>query len=99
MGRRYPRRKKNKAGRASIACIVMLLLVVMSFQIMRLYNKNQEYIAREEELLEQLEEETERQNQIEDYEQYIGSKDYIEDTAKSKLSLIYDNEIVFKEQK
>lgn len=48
--------------------------------------------------MEQLEEETERQGQIEDYEKYIGSKDYIEDTAKSKLGLIYDNEIVFKEQ-
>lgn len=99
MGRRNSRRRKNKAGRASIACIVMLLLVVMSFQIVRLYDKNQEYIAREQELLEQLEEETERQDQIADYEQYIGSKDYIEDTAKSKLGLIYDNEIVFKEQK
>ena len=97
IGRRRGRRK-NKAGRASIACIVMLLLIVMSFQIVRLYDKNQEYIAREQELLEQLEEETERQGQIEDYEKYIGSKDYIEDTAKSKLGLIYDNEIVFKEQ-
>jgi len=98
VGRGYRRRKKNKAGEASIACIVMLLLIVMSTQIVRLYNKNQEYIARETELKEQLEEETERQAQISDYEEYIGSKEYIEDTAKSKLGLVYDNEIIFKEK-
>lgn len=92
------RKKKNRAGRASIACIVVLLLAVMSVQIVRLYYKNQEYIAREAELLEQLEEETERQDQISEYETYIGSQEYVEDTAKSKLGLIYDNEIIFKEK-
>lgn len=95
---RYQRKKKNKAGRASIACIVIFLLAVMSIQIMRLYDKNQEYVAREAELNEQLEEETERQNQIADYEDYIGSQQYVEDTAKSKLGLVYDNEIIFKEK-
>ena len=51
--------KKNKqAGRASIAYIVVFLLIVMLLQIFRLHQKDQEYIAREAELTVQLEEET-----------------------------------------
>jgi cell division protein DivIC len=91
-------KKKNKAGRASIACIVICLLAVMSVQVVRLYNKNQEYAAKEAQLNQQLEEETERENEIAAYEQYIGSQDYVEDTAKSKLGLVYDNEMIFKEK-
>lgn len=95
---RYRKEKKNRAGRMSIACIVICLLAVMSIQIMRLYDKNEEYTAREAELTEQLEEESERRDRIADYEEYVGSQDYVEDTAKSKLGLVYDNEIIFKEE-
>lgn len=92
------RKKKNQAGRASIACIVIFLLLFMSAQIVNLYWKDQVYIAREAELAGQLEEEEKRQDKLSDYEEYIGSKEYIEDTAKSKLGLVYDNEIIFKER-
>ena len=95
---RYRRKKKNRAGRFSIACIVILLLAVMSVQSIRLYDKNQDYDLKEADLNEQLEQETERRDQIADYEEYIGSQEYVEDTAKSKLGLVYDNEIVFKEK-
>lgn len=92
------KKKKNRAGRMSITCIVLVLLAVMSIQILRLYEKDQAYIAREEELTEQMEEELLRQDELSDYEEYIGSRDYVEDTAKSKLGLVYDNEIIFKEK-
>lgn len=70
----------------------------MSIQIVRLYGKNQEYIAREEELTKQYEEELNQQEQLEDYEKYIGSREYVESAAKSRLGLVYDNEIIFKEK-
>lgn len=92
------RKKKNKSGRASIACIVVVLLLFMSIQIVKLYQKDQEYIAREEGLTEEFEMETERAEQLSDYEKYIGSQEYVEDTAKSKLGMVYDNEIIFKEK-
>ena len=92
------KKKKNRAGRMSITFIVLILLAVMSIQILRLYEKDQAYIAREEELTEQMEEELLRQDELSDYEEYIGSRDYVEDTAKSKLGLVYDNEIIFKEK-
>ncbi len=92
------RKKKNKTGRMSIACILMVLLLFMSVQIIKLYQKDQEYIAREADLTTQFEQETERSDQLSDYEKYIGSQEYVEDTAKSKLGMVYDHEIIFKEK-
>ena len=37
--------------------------------------------------------------ELEAYETYTKSQQYVEDVAKSKLGLLYDNEVVFKEQK
>ena len=70
----------------------------MSIQIVKLYKEDQTYIAKEKELNEQLEDATEEQQQLADYEQYTQSQQYIEEVAKSKLGLVYNNEIVFKEQ-
>ena len=44
------------------------------------------------------EEETEREGKLSDYEEYIDSQEYVEDTARSKLGLIYDDEIIFREK-
>lgn len=86
-------------GKICITLMVLTLLGVMSIQIIGLYQKNQGYIAKEEKLNEQLADETERQTDLEEYEKYIKSQEYVEDVAKSKLGLVYDNEIVFKEEK
>ena len=50
-------------------------------------------------LQKQLEEETARGEPLSSYETYTKSQQYVEDTAKSKLGLAYDNEIIFKEAK
>jgi cell division protein DivIC len=70
----------------------------MSFQIWNLHEKNQEYVAQEKSLQEQLNEETERQEELKNYETYTKTQDYIQDVAKSKLGLVHNNEIVFKEK-
>ena len=67
-------------------------------QNVNLYKEDQAYLAKEKELSAQLEEATEEQQQLADYEQYTQSQEYIEEVAKSKLGLVYNNEIVFKEQ-
>ena len=83
------RKREKRPGRRSIACIVILLLIVMSVQIVKLYRRDQEYIQLEEELNAVYESETERKEQLSDYEEYIGSREYVEDTARSKLGMIY----------
>ena len=61
--------------------------------------KDQEYIAKQADLEQQLSAEQDRQKELEAYETYTKSQQYVEDVAKSKLGLLYDNEVVFKEQK
>jgi cell division protein DivIC len=93
------RRKKGKrgAGTVSIGIVVLLFLAVMAVQIYRVKQKDDSYGERLEELQAQLEDETERGSEIDALEEYMKSDEYIEDTAKSKLGLAYDNEIIFKE--
>ena len=56
------KRKQKRNGRICISLIAIMFLVIMSVQIVKLYQKEQEYTAREKALTESLEDETERQN-------------------------------------
>ena len=78
--------------------IVVAFLIVMIFQIVQLKNKETAYAQQTAELNKQLKEETERTDEINALADYMQSDQYIEDMAKSKLGLAYDNEIIFKEK-
>ena len=53
-------------------------------------------MEQEAELEAQIQEEEERTKEIEQMEEYVGTDEYIEQTARDKLGLIYENEIIFK---
>ena len=86
------RSSKKRGGTLSVAVIVVAFLIVMIFQIVQLKNKETAYAQQTAELNKQLKDEI---NALADYMQ---SDQYIEDMAKSKLGLAYDNEIIFKEK-
>ena len=92
------RRTKKKSGTVSISIIVIAFLVIMTIQVVQLKQKESAYAAQKAELEKQYENETERAEEIEGLQQYMQSDKYIEDIAKSKLGLAYDNEIIFKEK-
>ena len=92
------KRKRNKRTMFFITAVVIMVCVALSLQIVKLYQRNRVYLAREESLRSQLQYEEKRKEDLEKYEQYINSQDYIEDVAKTKLGLVYDDEIIFREQ-
>ena len=92
------RSSKKRGGTLSVAVIVVAFLIVMIFQIVQLKNKETAYAQQTAELNKQLKEETERTDEINALADYMQSDQYIEDIAKSKLGLAYDNEIIFKEK-
>ena len=92
------RSSKKRGGTLSVAVIVVAFLIVMIFQIVQLKNKETAYAQQTAELNKQLTEETERTDEINALADYMQSDQYIEDMAKSKLGLAYDNEIIFKEK-
>ena len=90
MSRRPRKKKKNKnsAGRISFLCIGIFLVLVLSVQMVRLYQKNEALVQTEQT----------KQNELEEQEQYIQSDEYKEKVAKDKLGLVYDNETIFREK-
>ena len=92
------RKDNNRAGKICISMILIVFVIVMSVQIVKIYQKDQELIETQAEREAQLEEEPARQQELEEYEAYTQTNEYIEDVAKSKLGLAYDNEIIFKEE-
>ena len=93
--RRAWKRKKRLELRL-ITMTILCLLVVASFGKMKLRNKNEAYQLREEQLMAELEEEQSRTEEIEDLKKYVQTKKYVEDIAKERLGLVYENEILFK---
>ena len=81
-----------------MSVIVVALVAVLSTQIVRLYQENESYKAQEAALEAELEEENERAEELEEEEAEVGSDEYVEDIARSRLGMIKDNEIVFKEE-
>ena len=89
--------KRRNPGTVSVLLIVVIFLVVMAVQIYRLEQKDKAYEVKQKELEQMMAEEEERSGEIEKLAEYMKSDAYIEDVAKSKLGLTYENEIIFKE--
>lgn len=98
MSHRYNSHRANQTGKMCVTLIVLALIGVMSVQIVNLYQKDQQLIAQEKLLQKQMETELSRQQEIEEYEAYTKTQEYIEEIAKSKLGLVYKDEIIFKEK-
>ena len=93
--RRVMKRKKRMEVRLVFATVLCLLLVA-SFGTFQLQQKNQAYQQQEEELLAQISEEEERTQEIEELKKYVQTKKYVEEVAKERLGLVYEDEILFK---
>ncbi len=99
------KRKKNsrlRSYRRSILMICMVLVFltgVLAVSSVRLQAKNEEYKAQEEDLEAQIREEEKRSEEVEEFEEYVKTDDYIKDTAEDKLNLVDPNEIIFKPSK
>ncbi|MFR2837264.1 MAG: septum formation initiator family protein [[Clostridium] nexile] len=93
--RQRTRMRRHKASILSICGVILLLTIILSVGSMSLQAKNKRYKA-EAELMAQLKKEKARTEEIEEFEEYAGTDSYIEDVAKDKLGLIYENEILFE---
>ena len=63
---------------------------------MTLKAKERAYKEQEIELQKQIKEEEQKAKEIEKLEEYVGTDEYIEDMAREKLGLVYEDEIIFK---
>ena len=94
--RQQKRLSRHKRSILCISSVIILLVAVVSVSGVALQTKNKAYIAQEQELQEQIDEEKARAQEIEELEQYVGTDEYVEQTAKDKLGLVHEGEIIFK---
>lgn len=81
---------------AAMLAIAIMALVV-GVNSVSLKQKEKEYAAREQELLELIAAEEARAEELVNLSTYTKTKKYAEEVAKEKLGLVYENEIIFQE--
>ena len=91
---RRKRRKKNKTR--VVTAVLLLLLVVLGFNVIKLYQKNQVYAAKQQALEQQYEQQVQRQEDLSAFEEFTKTIEYVEQVAREKMGMVFDNEIVFK---
>ena len=100
MSRRIVVRKKRQNGFsvALVIMVILMLMIVITFGRIELQKKQDEYTLKEQQLLEQIEAEEQRAEEIEEYRKYTQTQKYVEEVAKEKLGLVNENEIIFKSE-
>ena len=95
---RARRRKKTSTGRIYVAIVMLFMIAVMAVQVIRLYDKNQELKKEEATLQEQVDAANEKNEQLKEEAEYVGSDEYTEREAADKLGLTHENWIIFRQE-
>lgn len=98
MSPRSRKYRQNKTAKLLIGFVIAMLLFVVGFKSVELREKRDYYAQREQQLVKEIESEQARAVEIAEYETYTQTKAYIEEIARDKLGLVYEGEILFKDE-
>ena len=76
--------------------VVVLMMLVVAYNSRQMKVKLASYKEKEQLLTEQIKQEKMRQEEIEEFKKYTETKKYIEETAREKLGLVYEDEIIIQ---
>lgn len=94
---RNPKKKeKRKSGLKIIALAVLVLFGVIAYSSIQLQEEKRALENRYHELQEQLQEEEERSVLLAERRAYMQTIRYIEEMAREKLGLVYEDEVIFR---
>ncbi len=93
----YRRRHQNRFSLFLVSLVVLMIMVVVAVRSVELQRKIAGYDTQIASLSAQIDAETARVEEIEEYRKYTQTKAYVEEVAKDKLGLVYEGEILFKE--
>ena len=79
-----------------VLMVVLVMMLVVAVNNHSLKQKLAVYQEKEQSLTEQIEAEKERAEEIEEFKKYTKTKKYIEEIAREKLGLVYEDEIIIK---
>ena len=96
-GRKKKVRKKSRTTELSITVVLCCLVAVLTVKGISFQQKVNANASRLSSLDSQIEEEKQRTDDITALKEYMQTDEYIEKTAREKLGMVKDNEILFKE--
>ena len=79
-----------------VTMVVLVMILVVAVNKRELKTKLAMYREKEQLLQEQISEEMKRTEEIREFEKYTKTKKYIEEVAREKLGLIYEDELIIK---
>ena len=95
----YRRRNQNRFSMFLVSLVVVMIMVVVAVKSVDLKQKIDAKAQEAEQLDRQIEAERAREQEIEEFGKEVQTKGYIENVAREKLGLVYEGEIMFKEEK
>ncbi len=93
------RRNKKGTGTGIIVFVVLCIFGIVAFGKIKLEEKQRNLNITMQSLETQINNEKERATDIRNLEAYVQTKKYIEQIAREKLGLVYEYEIIFKEDR
>ncbi len=98
MRRKITTRKKgqNHLAMGMIVVVVVMLLLVVSVRNVTLQKEKELYEEQQQELAMQIQDQEDYAKELDDLKKYMQTDKFIEETAKEKLGLVYENELIFK---
>ena len=93
---RVRKKKQNSLAMLLVLMVIFVMMIVVFVNSRSLKTKLANYKQREATLTEQIEQEKQRAEEIEEFERYTKTKKYIEDIAREKLGLVYEDEIIIQ---
>lgn len=92
----YRKKQQNRFGMFLVSLVVVMIMVSVAVKSVELQQKLDDKQAEMGRLEEQIEAERKRSLEIEKFEKEVQTKGYIENVAREKLGLVYEDEILFK---
>jgi len=93
----YRKRNQNRLSMFLVTFVVLMIVMVVAVRSVELQDKIDAKAAEAEAVDEKISAEKERALEIEELKKEVQTKGYIEDVAREKLGLVYEDEILFKE--
>lgn len=94
----YRRGNQNHFSMVLVVVVVALITAAVAMRSIELTQRLEVYVEREADLNQQIAAEDQRAEEIENFRKYTQTKRYVEEVAKEKLGLVYEGEILFKEE-
>ncbi len=100
-GRRiaYRRRSQNRFSMFLVSLVVVMIMVAVAVRSVGIQQKIEDKKAELQQLETLIAEEERYALEIEEFAKEVKTKGYIENVAREKLGLVYEGEILFKEDK